>query len=209
MDEHETARRRGRGGHERILAAATSLFETQGINTTSMEQVAAQAPVSKRTLYQHFPTKDQLVVAYLGHLIETGRTMDGVLDRADLPPRQRLLELFAVPESAGPIRGCPFIDAAAEFPDPESPVHAYTKQQKQRFAQRITDLVRQLGATHPEVLGEQLAILADGAASRSMVLNDPASGTHARAAAEALLDAASGNRGEAQRPIPRLDPPAT
>lgn len=190
VEQHETARRRGRGGRERILAAATALFEAQGITATGMEQVAGRAPVSKRTLYQHFPTKDQLVVAYLRHLTETGRTIDSALDRQDLPLRQRLLELFTVPDpGAGPIRGCPFVDAAAEFPDPDSPVHAYTRQEKQRFAQRVVDLVRQLGAAHPEVLGEQLAILADGVASRSMVLNDPACGDHARAAAEALLDA--------------------
>ncbi|MFD6160589.1 TetR/AcrR family transcriptional regulator [Nocardia sp. NPDC060256] len=192
VEEQETARRRGRGARERILAAATTLFETQGITTTGMEQVATRAPVSKRTLYLHFPTKDQLVVAYLRHLVEAGHTMDSVLDRQDLPPRQRLLELFTVPDpGTGPIRGCPFIDAAAEFPDPDSAVHAYTRQQKQRFTERVIDQVRQLGATHPDALGEQLAILADGVASRSMVFNDPACGKHARAAAAALLDAAT------------------
>ncbi|WP_433653948.1 TetR/AcrR family transcriptional regulator [Nocardia sp. CA-128927] len=188
--EHEIVRRRGRGGRERILAAATTLFETQGITATGMEQVASSAPVSKRTLYLHFPTKDQLVVEYLNHLIETGRTIDGVLDRQDLTPKQRLLELFTVPDPGeGPIRGCPFIDAAVEFPDPDSPVHAFTRQQKQRFTQRVIDLVRELGAPHPDILGEQLAILADGVASRSMVFNDPTCGHHARAAAEALLAA--------------------
>lgn len=186
-------RRRGRGGRERILAAATALFAVRGINATGMEQVAASAPVSKRTLYAHFPTKDELVVAYLGHLAETGRTIEGVLDREDLTVRQRLLELFAVPDDgAGPIRGCPFVDAAAEFPDPDSPVHAYTREQKQRFARRVTELVRTLGAPRPAVLAEQLVMLADGAAARAMVLNDAACGRHARAAAEALLDASTG-----------------
>lgn len=192
VEQREAARRRGRGGRERILAAATVLFETQGITATGMEQVASRAPVSKRTLYLHFPTKDHLAVAYLRHLTETGRTVDSVLDRQDLPVRQRILELFTVPDpGAGPIRGCPFVDAAAEFPDPDSPVHAHTREEKRRFTQRVIDLVRQLGAARPEVLGEQLAILADGVASRSMVLNDPTCGDHARAAAEALLDAAT------------------
>ncbi|QWF78607.1 hypothetical protein HUW46_02005 [Amycolatopsis sp. CA-230715] len=186
-------RRRGRGGRERILAAATALFEARGITATGMEQVAASAPVSKRTLYAHFPTKDQLVVAYLSHLSETGRTIEGALDREDLPVRERLLALFTVPDNGtGPIRGCPFVDAAAEFPDPDSPVHAYTREQKQRFARRVTELVRTLGAPRPGVLAEQLVMLADGAATRAMVLNDAACGRSARAAAEALLDAATG-----------------
>ncbi|WP_158896021.1 TetR/AcrR family transcriptional regulator [Amycolatopsis anabasis] len=192
MVERNVTPRRGRGGRERILAAATALFEAQGINATGMEEVAARAPVSKRTLYIHFPTKDELVVAYLRHLAEAGLTIESALDRQDLTPRERLLELFTVSgNGTGPIRGCPFVDAAAEFPDPDSPAHAYTREQKRRFTRRVVELVSELGAADPDLLGEQLAILADGAASRAMVLNDPACGRHARAAAEALLDAAT------------------
>lgn len=184
-------RRRGRGGRERIIAAATALFETQGITATGMEQVAAAAPVSKRTLYQHFPGKDDLVVSYLRHLVESGRTMEAVLDRDDLPIRDRLLALFTLPaEVDTPIRGCPFIDAAAEFPDPHNPAHRYAAAQKRRMVSRLTELVAALGVPDPRTLGEQLALLADGAASRSMVLNDTGCSEYARAAARALLDAA-------------------
>ncbi|MFC7331173.1 TetR/AcrR family transcriptional regulator [Marinactinospora rubrisoli] len=192
MDGGNTGqRRRGRGGRERILAAATSLFAAHGINATGMEQVAAAAPVSKRTLYAHFPAKDDLVVAYLRHLTESGRTLESVLDREDLDPRERILALFTIPhDGTGPVRGCPFVDAAAEFPDPGSPVHAYTREQKRRFALRLAELLTGLGAAEPGALGEQLAMLADGAASRAMVLNDTACGRHARTAAQALLDAA-------------------
>ncbi|WP_405162692.1 TetR family transcriptional regulator [Nocardia sp. NBC_01499] len=192
MVEQNVTSRPGRGGRQRILAAAMTLFETHGINATSMEEVASTAPVSKRTLYIHFPSKDDLVVAYLRHVVEAGLTMESVLDRQDRTPRERLLELFTVPDNGtGLIRGCPFVDAAAEFPDPDSPAHAYARQQKQRFTQRIAALLSELGAAQPDILAEQLAILADGAASRAMVLNDPTCGQHARAAATALLDAAT------------------
>ena len=192
MDEQRTVqRRRGRGGRERILAAATALFEARGINATGMEQVAAAAPVSKRTLYAHFPTKDELVVGYLRHLVESGRTLETALDREDLAPRERILALFAPPvRDSDVLRGCPFVDAAAEFPDPASPVHEYACRQKQRLAGRLAELAGELGVADPDRLGEQLAVLVDGAASRSMVLNDASCGDHARAAAEALLDAA-------------------
>jgi AcrR family transcriptional regulator len=189
-DRSGTTQRRGRGGRERILAAATTLFQSHGINATGMEQVAATAPVSKRTLYAHFATKDQLVMAYLGHVVESGATIDAVLDRTDLTVQERLLELFTVPDNGtAAIRGCPFIDAAAEFPDPDSPVHAYTRMQKQRFVRRVLELVTELGAANPEELAEQLVTLSDGVASRAMVLNDPACGGHARKAAEVLLRA--------------------
>ncbi|MFF3642802.1 TetR/AcrR family transcriptional regulator [Streptomyces sp. NPDC002564] len=185
-------RRPGRGGRERILAAAADLFAAQGINATGMEQVADRAPVSKRTLYAHFRTKDDLVMAHLHGLASSGATLEGVLTRDDLPPRDRLLGLFDRPApDTEPVRGCPFIDAAAEFPDPRSAVHSYAREQKLRMVELVTGLVTELGCRDPAALAEQLVTLADGAASRAMVLGDPDYGRHARAAAEILLERAA------------------
>lgn len=192
MSETTTASRpRGRGGRERILAAAAQLFATQGINPTGMEQVAEEAPVSKRTLYAHFRTKSDLVVAHLQDLATSGATLESALTRDDVPARERLLGLFEQPAAdAAPVRGCPFIDAAAEFPDPRSAVHAYAREQKLRMVRLVRDLVTELGCRDPAVLAEQLVTLADGAASRAMVLDEADYGRHARAAAEVLIDRA-------------------
>jgi AcrR family transcriptional regulator len=187
----DTTRRRGRGARERILVAAGRLFAQQGIGATDMEQVAAAAPVSKRTLYAHFGAKEQLAIAYLQALAASGDTMASVLIREDLGPRERILSLFD--QSATEVisvRGCPFIDAAAEFPDPKHPIHAYAREQKLRMAQLVTDLVTELGCRQPAVLAEQLVTLADGAASRAMVLNQPDYGRYGRAAAQTLLQQA-------------------
>ncbi|MFI1827580.1 TetR/AcrR family transcriptional regulator [Streptomyces sp. NPDC020412] len=184
-------RRQGRGGRERILAAAAQLFAAQGINATGMEQVADQAPVSKRTLYAHFRTKSDLVIAHLQDLASSGATLEAALTCEDIPPRERILGLFDQPAvDAAPVRGCPFIDAAVEFPDPQSAVHAYAREQKLRMVQLVTALVSELGCREPSALAEQLVTLADGAASRAMVLNEADYGRHARAAAEVLLDRA-------------------
>src|SRR3712207_6699712 len=185
MDPH-----RGRGGRERILAAATTLFEAQGITATTMEQIAAAAPVSKRTLYAHFPAKEDLVVAYLRHLSDAGLTMEGMLDREDLPARDRVMALFRMHRFDGPVRGCPFTAAATEFPDPQSPPHAYTRERKQQFTSRIAELLAELGARDADRRAEQFAILADGVAGRAMVFDDPDRGDYARAAAETLLESA-------------------
>lgn len=155
-----------------------------------MEQIAAEAPVSKRTLYAHFPVKEDLVLAYLQHLSEAGLTTESILDRQDIPARDRILALFRIARADGPIRGCPFTAAATEFPDPSSPAHAYTRDRKQEFTARLQGLLCELGAREPAQLAEQLAILADGVAGRAMVFDDPGRGDHARAAAEILLDAA-------------------
>lgn len=187
-----TPRGRGRGGRERVLAAAARLFATQGINATGMEQVAEQAPVSKRTLYAHFRTKGDLVIAHLQDLASSGATLESALTREDVPPVERILGLFDPPAAdADPVRGCPFIDAAAEFPDPQNAVHSYAREQKLRMVELVTALVTELGCREPAALAEQLVTLADGAASRAMVLGEADYGRHARAAAEILLAHAS------------------
>ncbi|MGW2230985.1 TetR/AcrR family transcriptional regulator [Streptomyces formicae] len=185
----ETSRRQGRGGRERILTAAARLFAAQGINATGMEQVADEAPVSKRTLYAHFRTKNDLVIAHLQDLASTGHTLESALTREGVPARERILGLFSeTAPGSTPVRGCPFIDAAAEFPDPGSEVHSYAREQKLLMARLVTALVTELGCREPAALAEQLVTLADGAASRAMVLGDADYGRHARAAAEILLD---------------------
>jgi AcrR family transcriptional regulator len=130
----------------------------QGINATGMEQVAEEAPVSKRTLYAHFRTKNELVIAHLQGLARSGATLEGVLAREDVPARERLRRLFGQPaRDAAPVRGCPFIDAAAEFPAPESAVHSYAREQKLRMVDLIAALLTELGCREPLALAEQLA----------------------------------------------------
>lgn len=185
-------RRSGRGARERILKAATELFTAQGINATGMDQLATVANVSKRTLYTHFAGKDDLVHAYLSELEE------GLLPATPAPgetcpdPRAELLAVFDWrPRVAdGPLRGCPFLNAAVEVPDPEHPVHVLAAAYKTEFARRLTALARLAGARDPEELGERLALLYDGAVARGTALNSTGPGAHARAIAATLVDAA-------------------
>lgn len=185
-------RRSGRGARERILKAATELFTAQGVNATGMDQLATVANVSKRTLYTHFAGKDDLVHAYLTAL------EDGLLPAEATPgepgpdPREQLLAIFdwRPRTTDGPLRGCPFLNAAVEIPDPGHPVHVLVAAYKTEFARRLTALARQAGARDPEELGERLALLYDGAVARSTALNATGPGAHARAIATVLVDAA-------------------
>src|ERR1700742_3968767 len=79
--------RRGRGARERILKASRELFREQGINSTGMDQLCAEAEVSKRTLYQHFAGKDELVAEHLRRFDPD--VMPQVFDSTDLTPRER------------------------------------------------------------------------------------------------------------------------
>lgn len=175
-----------RGTRERILRAATDLFYRRGVNATGVKELHQEANVSIRTLYNHFASKDDVVVAYLERTIQ-----DSPLDRADLSPRERLLGVFDKPKHIdGPIRGCPMINASAELADPDHPAHRYSAERKLRFAERLADIAREAGATDPETLGQQLALLYDGLSARSMVLNSGEPRQVALALAAQLVDAA-------------------
>jgi AcrR family transcriptional regulator len=174
--------RRGRGARERILSASQRLFLDQGINRTGMDQLCAAAEVSKRTLYQHFTGKDELIAEHLRRFDPD--VLPEVFDRADLTPRERLLAVFDI---HSPL--CPFIAAAVEIQDPVHPARVYARDYKRAFAARLTEAAREAGATDPERLGEQLALLLDGASARSRVLDADAFATAADIAT-ALVDAA-------------------
>jgi AcrR family transcriptional regulator len=168
--------RRGRGARERIVSAAQQLFRDQGINSTGMDQLCAVGEVSKRTLYQHFTGKDELIAECLRRFDPD--ILPEVFDRADLAPRERLLAAFDI---HSPL--CPFIAAAVEIPDTGHPARVYAADYKRAIAARLTDTARQAGATEPEQLGEQLALLLDGASARSRVLNTETLATAAAIAA--------------------------
>ncbi|MFI5935923.1 TetR/AcrR family transcriptional regulator [Actinoplanes sp. NPDC051494] len=174
--------RRGRGARERIVSASQQLFRDQGINRTGMDQLCAAAQVSKRTAYQHFANKDELVAEYLRRFDPD--VMPSVFDRTDLSPRERLLAAFEMPAST-PL--CPYIAAAVELHDPQHPASLYAREYKIAIAARLTEAAREAGAADPEQLGEQLALLIDGASARTRVL-DSNSFPAAAAIAAVLID---------------------
>lgn len=179
----------GRGARARILAAATRLFYEQGINATGMKQLTDTAHVSTRTFYQHFSSKEEVISAYLQrwdreHLLRS----EGALDRADLPPRARLLALFDTPPASAAARGCPFHNAAVEIADPDGPARALITAHKQQFLEKITETARAAGADAPEQLAQQIAVLHEGATAWWTSTGDRASFQYARRTAQLLLD---------------------
>jgi AcrR family transcriptional regulator len=158
----------GRGARDRILAAAEELFARQGFNATRINDLHAAARVSKRTLYQHFDTKDDLILAYLVAYGRTGPT-EAVLTRDDLAPRTRLLEIFTALADQETVVPDPIVAAATEFPDPAHPVHRAAIEQSERFTARLTALARAAGARDPERTARRLATLYDGACCRLLL----------------------------------------
>ncbi len=163
--------RRGRGARERILRAAGELFASRGFNATRINDLHVAAHVSKRTLYQHFDSKDELILAYLQERDRSG-PIETLLAREDLAPRARLLELFTALADPASIVPDPFLAAAVEFPDPQHPVHRAASERAALFTERLAALARAAGARDPEQTARRLVLLHDGAASRAL-LQDP------------------------------------
>src|SRR3954468_8234128 len=149
LEKGPLGRRRGRGARERILSASQQLFREQGINRTGMDQLCAVAEVSKRTAYQHFPSKDELVAEYLRRFDPD--VMPGVFDRADLTPRERLLAAFEGPVSGTKGLPPPRPDSAAPVAlhDPQPPASQCARDYKKAFAERFAEAARAAGATNP------------------------------------------------------------
>lgn len=183
-----TERVGGRGARERILSAAAELFYKQGVNATGISELAESAHVSKRTLYQHFATKDDLIDACLRRF-EDDEVLGNelALKRTEIPPRERLLMLFEPPRAGFPLRGCLFSNTAVEIADTAHPVREFVAGHKRRFAQQAVEIAREAGAPDPQALGDQLAVLFDGASARAAALTDRAPYAQARAAAEVLI----------------------
>ena len=189
MSKQAVANKGGRGARQRILDTAAELFYRDGINATGVERLAAESSVSKRTLYQHFPSKTAVVEEYL-HAIEP-RASRLSTDTSDQTPRQRLLAVFDTPTTpTSTLRGCPLHNAAVEAAGTMPGVHQIVRVFKESFADSLTELAGQAGAADPRQLGNQLAVLSEGAAALATSLDDPTPWAWAKTAAEALIDQA-------------------
>jgi AcrR family transcriptional regulator len=168
---------------ERILATADRLFYLRGIRAIGVDTVAAEIGISKRTLYNHFPSKNALISAYLERRFVQPRA-------SDKPPAEQILATFDSLErrfSARDFRGCPFVNAVAEMGAEDRGVRKIAIAFKESRRLWFRDLLVRLGVTEPEALATQLALLVDGAIAQDLVRNDPAMARAAKEAATVLL----------------------
>jgi AcrR family transcriptional regulator len=190
MTDEPATRSRSRGARERLASTAAELFYRNGINATGVETVTQRAKVSKRTLYQYFSSKTELVENYLRAFdTAAGTPLERRLDRPGVPPRDRLLAIFDVPPVER-FRGCPFHNAAVESAGAWSTVDEIVRAHKRWFAERLVAVAKEAGADDPYLLGNQLAVLFEGAAALATSLNDTVPFLHARSAAAQLIDGA-------------------
>ncbi len=183
---------------ERILRTADRLFYGQGIRAVGVDTIAAEIGISKRTLYNHFPSKDELIVAYLSRRLNPAPA-------SDLPPVQQILGNFERLErtiAGGVFRGCPFVNAVAELKEPAHAANKIALAFKEQRRGWFRDLLVRLDVDDPEMLSLQLLLLVDGAIAAAIVRGDPKVAAAAREAAAVLLKAAGVKIPRSPRPGP-------
>ncbi|MBC6463668.1 TetR/AcrR family transcriptional regulator [Actinomadura sp. HBU206391] len=159
----------------RILRTAGLLFYAEGIRAVGIDRIIAEAGVAKATFYSHFPAKDDLVRVYLAEQSRRQRAAVHEVQASGIPPTEVLLAVFeAIGElGCGPgFRGCAFINAAVEYPDPGHPVRQVVTEHRSWFRGLLRDLLT--AAAHPDVerTTATLAVLRDGLVVGSQ-LDDP------------------------------------
>jgi AcrR family transcriptional regulator len=168
---------------DRILETADRLFYLQGIRAVGVDTIAAEIGISKRTLYNHFPSKDALIAAYLERRLVAPRP-------SDKSPVEQILGTFDSLErrfAAKDFRGCPFVNAVAELGSEGQSVRKIAIAFKESRRLWFRDHLVQLGAADPEGLATQLVLLVDGSIAQDLVRNDPAMARAAKTAATVLL----------------------
>lgn len=155
----------GAGTRQRILDAANELFYSHGIRATSADRIIEQVGITKVTFYRHFRTKSDLVVAYLEQQSAAERAWLESTARGDDPlARARTIAEDIGAASCSPgFRGCAFINAAAEFADPEDPVRIAVDAHRGWMVGLFADIAAQVGVRDVGSVANQLMILRDGA----------------------------------------------
>jgi len=175
-----------------LVETALRLFQANGFHATGIDTILREAGVAKMTLYNHFRSKDELIVAAL-ELQDRRFTawFEERLDDLARTPRDKLLAIFDVLEewfTSDGFSGCIFINASAEFGGRDHPVHAAAAQQKRAIFDRILTLADAADAADSRNLAQNLLILRDGAVAVAQVLDAPIAARQAKRVARLLID---------------------
>ncbi len=176
---------------QRILETADRLFYAEGVRAVGIDRVVAESGVAKATLYAHFRSKDDLILAVLRHREEGFLAwFEQAMERHAGAGKDRLAALFAAlrewfetPE----FRGCAFINASVELADPGHPGFAFARQHKERFHAFLARLIEESLGKAAARMAPAVAVLIEGAIVSAVIEGSPGPADVARDAALRLL----------------------
>lgn len=178
---------------DRITATALNLFYEHGFHAVGLDRIVREVGVTKTTFYNHFESKDALMVAAveMRDRWESESFDRTVAHFSDGTPRGTILAFFDALDlwfNGEDYQGCLFITACAEFPSRHDPVHHAAAAHYGKTTAALNELCRQSGADEPTKLAKQLELLLEGAVVMRMIKSDDSTAKVARAAAKDLLD---------------------
>ncbi|MBT2871221.1 TetR/AcrR family transcriptional regulator [Streptomyces cellulosae] len=150
----------------RLLGTATKIFYAEGIHSVGVDRIIEEAQVTRATLYRHFSGKEELVLAYLG---EADQGMRAQITGALSPDASPKDDVRAVARAIADgirspgFRGCAFLNAVAEYPDPDHPVHRAVLAHREWFLETVTELLGRAGVEPADAAGRHFVMLRDGA----------------------------------------------
>jgi AcrR family transcriptional regulator len=179
---------------EKILSTATNLFQTQGINSTGVDNIVAVAGTTKMTLYKYFRTKEALILEVLQTSQQDFQTwLDEKLSSNSKKPSDKIKQLFDYIEEwvcSPEFIGVGFIKASAEFPNEENPIHQLSSQQSREFRQFIGNLANEAHIKDAAGLALQLSLLFEGTVQAEQMKRGSGAIKYAKKAAKILIDGA-------------------
>ncbi|HEU5357340.1 MAG TPA: TetR/AcrR family transcriptional regulator [Actinocrinis sp.] len=176
---------------ERLLDAAAQLFYSDGVGV-GVEALCRAAGVSKRSMYQLFDSKDEVMAASLERMAPVYWAALAPPDEEQRSPRARILHVFERQEelaTSPDYRGCPFVAAAVEVKRPDHPASLAARKHKDALTGFFQQEAERAAVAQPERLAQQLTMVFDGASARAVVQASALQGLSV-ATASALLDQA-------------------
>ena len=184
---------------EQLIHTALELFSRRGFHATGIDLIAKQSGITKRTLYAHFGSKDELVIATLRHLDEQLRSYFlKHINSASADPKQRLLSVF---DAAGywfsddNFFGCTFINAIGEYAETNDTIRQVCAEYKRLSRELIKGLCEQAGAPDPQKLADELSLILEGAIVTAQVSPQLNAADIAKRAATVLIEQALSKAG--------------
>jgi AcrR family transcriptional regulator len=190
----QTNEARATPARERLLRIADELFYARGLHAVGIDEIIEKSGAAKATLYTHFPTKDDLIASYLRQRsVQWRKHMTTRLADAPASPIERIDAVFVILADGcrtPGFRGCPFINAAVEYPDPRHPASLAGSEHRQWVLELFRSLVVEAKIRQPDRVAAQLALLYDSAMVGTQMNRNPTAASHARDAARILVESA-------------------
>ncbi|QDT66193.1 TetR/AcrR family transcriptional regulator [Calycomorphotria hydatis] len=175
----------------RILETADRLFCAEGVNTVGIDRIIAEAGVAKMTLYNHFASKDELILAVLENRDVTINTFfSNEMEKASHKKGGKLAGFFTALKkwfSSPDFRGCVFINTVAEIANPEHPAVKFSAVHKERFSSLIADAVKDLAQKVPFSTVPAISMIVEGAIVSAVMEQSPKPADLAKKTTQILL----------------------